>query len=279
MANLPVSDDALVEFGGEIKPLLILEGVDVDQMTKEITEAVARDALEDYLDRVPVPLTRFSRLPPPEKWFEHQGNPVYLTHLHRNSSTAASLMAPTGVAGKTCLTNNLSAARLKEFEGNWISIESINDGYETEDPPENIKPCGHCRRIPKTPMGLPILLKPQLCFSELLCFVCEGIYCNYRCAMAAAIRRDSRSALSPSPLEGDSRRLLRIMFDNQFPGASELIPAPDPLKLRQYGGELTDEEYDSGTFTYQRTQNVVSSRNPITTQQVHVLYDRDSIEV
>jgi len=69
------------------------------------------------------------------------------------------------------------------------------------------------------------------------------------------------------------------MYDTQYPDEGPLLPSPDLGLLCHNGGPLSDEEFDSGAHVYQRTQNMVSVKNPITTRHVQVLYDKIPISL
>jgi hypothetical protein len=101
-------------------------------------------------------------------------------------------------------------------------------------------PCWHCNRIPpkEKAVGIPIRMYDDHIHNLIIADI-EGNACNYSCAYSFLDEHESKSVF------GGRIIILKKIFEIAYPG-QVLIPAPHIRRLKRYGGELTDDEFDNG---------------------------------
>lgn len=120
--------------------------------------------------------------------------------------------------------------------GNQIS-KSVT--FVTEPEPGR---CWYCKRITKdeTRVGIPVRMRDDKLHCMMIVDI-EGRACHYSCAYSYLRDRDHLDIYSGRLI------ILRKIFELIFEGKEKLNPAPDFSLLKENGGDLTDEMFDSGT--------------------------------
>jgi len=108
--------------------------------------------------------------------------------------------------------------------------------------------CDWCKRKINKGFGVPIRMIKK---DDTYIIYCIGKCCGYRCAFSRwrykyYIDRNSRFC--------HGEQILKFLFFKQYNG-KELIEAPDPDLLKENGGSLTYEEFDS--HEYILTPNII----------------------
>ncbi len=108
----------------------------------------------------------------------------------------------------------------------------------TSDPPPGF--CWSCRRETGAGRtGIPVKMRDDK-FHHMIIIDIEGTACHYSCVyffLRIRSHYDIYSGRIP---------ILKKIFELSFPG-QELKASPDPILLKQYGGEMDDERFDSGS--------------------------------
>jgi len=105
--------------------------------------------------------------------------------------------------------------------------------------------CWHCKRWTKEGrVGIPIKMRDDKFHHEIIVDI-EGVACNYSCAYAFLNDRSYRDIYS------GRISILRKIYELLYPG-QDLKMAPDFSLLKENGGPLTDEAFDSGAKGYCR---------------------------
>lgn len=268
-----MASDGVLRAQDQAEPMLVLTGIrDLDELHNEVSKAIVEGEFDDFADEIRVPMRMPNSLPKPELWTEFQGDPVYMTQLPYPPRVSTTAMGAEDMPCKTSLYNDLHQPYIKSLSDYWIGTKNENDhilGHEgVGEYPGGIA-CRHCYRMPESPMGIPFAVKVQS-FNRVMTMFTRDVFCNFRCAFASTEKNNK--VLTLIPLTSDSRMLLKILYNAQYPMAGPLVPAPDPSLLKRYGGPLTDEEYDKGAVTYSRSCNTIPTHNPVT-QHFEALYD------
>jgi hypothetical protein len=101
--------------------------------------------------------------------------------------------------------------------------------------------CWYCKRWTKDGIrvGVPIKMKDDK-FHHMMIVDIEGCACNYSCAYSY-LKRECKNDIFTGRLT-----ILYKIFELIFQGKEKLVHAPDFSLLQENGGNLTDEEFDSG---------------------------------
>lgn len=181
---------------------------------------------------------------------------------------SAPIMAPT--YGKTM---HEATCVIKDRMDKSIIIYTSNvNNFETFTKSNGTMPkggrCDWCRRtFTQESQGIPIAYKEEealrlgengvLVSQNYYAFWDEGTYCTYRCVLADIIKFKEVGPQQRDQLYLNSESALRFRFSLQYPEAGPLKPAHDYRLLKENGGSLTDEEFDSDKYVYLRTSNVL----------------------
>ena len=110
--------------------------------------------------------------------------------------------------------------------------------------------CQYCKRGNlKKPIGLPIAMSKE---GEKITFHVTGSFCDFGCAFSHLKRRTGTSRLYRGPLFMNSEQMLNLLYYRVYPErvGETIKEKPDWDLLRDNGGPLTNEEFDSSSSEY-----------------------------
>lgn len=170
------------------------------------------------------------------------------------------------LTGKEIGTDSLSEVfRFKDKNNNNQTIYTTNhslykhvldiqNGKNTEIP---ILKCKYCKRGNlKKPIGLPMYMETSP--NDVAFFVTDS-FCDFGCAFSYLKRKLGESRIFKNPLYMNSEQLLYCFYYRvhpQFIGQT-IREKPDWELLRENGGSLTNEEFDSESVEYIPLPSVV----------------------
>ena len=104
---------------------------------------------------------------------------------------------------------------------------------------------------------------------EVSFFVIDA-FCDFGCAFSNLKRRTGESRMYRAPLYTNAEQLLYCMYYRMYPDrvGESIHEKPDWDLLRENGGPLTDEEFDSETSEYISVSSVVTL--PIKKQYIKI---------
>ena len=117
--------------------------------------------------------------------------------------------------------------------------------------------CKYCKRtILKSPIGLPISMEPE---GDKLLFSVIDSFCDFGCALSYLKRRLMESRLYKGPLYMNSEQMLYCMYYRMYPDriGQSICEKPDWDLLRENGGPLSNEEFDSNNSNYISIPSIV----------------------
>jgi len=126
-------------------------------------------------------------------------------------------------------------------------ITKKNEGKMSELP---ILKCKYCKRGSlKSPIGLPISMeidKDNVSFSVI------DSFCDFGCAFSYLKRKKTESRLYRGPIYANAEQLLYALYYRVYPDkfGENIKDKPDWEMLRENGGPLTNEEFDSESSEY-----------------------------
>lgn len=132
--------------------------------------------------------------------------------------------------------------------------------------------CKYCKRkITKAPIGLPVAMELSSnnnntntssnsnTNNQYVTFYVIDIFCDFGCAFTFLKRRNGESRIYRDTLYMNAEQMLYCMYYRMYPdkiGAS-IREKPDWELLRENGGLLNDEEFDSDTTDYVSVPSLV----------------------
>ena len=173
---------------------------------------------------------------------------------------------------------------IDEAKKDHICVMTMRDAIQNEKLPEKTDICCFwCRHSFTTrPIGCPLhyksmrlykkyyseITKNNYCLQQSICsnqientndqndenfftleispsnyYLVDGIFCSFNCCYAFILEQQ------PNPIYQQSEVLLKRMYYDLFPDFdTQLFPSPSWRLLKQYGGELTIEEYRKNLF-------------------------------
>lgn len=126
-------------------------------------------------------------------------------------------------------------------------ITKKNEGKVTEMP---ILKCKYCKRGSlKSPIGIPISMeidKSEVSFSVI------DAFCDFGCAFSYLKRKNGESRIYRGPIYANAEQLLYALYYRVYPDrfGKNIKEKPDWELLRENGGPLTNEEFDSENAEY-----------------------------
>jgi len=151
------------------------------------------------------------------------------------------------VIGKTVITTNHS---------NYKYFKDKNEkNYDIVKP---IQRCIHCKRVIKgEPVGIPLEMEYS---NKNIRFYTDGTYCNFGCAYADLKRQLNVSRVYKDPLYMDAETMLYTMYYRMHPSkvGTRIKEAPDWRLLKENGGPLTSEQFDSQSYQYMQVPTLVT---------------------
>lgn len=127
-------------------------------------------------------------------------------------------------------------------------IEALQNGKSVENP---ILRCKYCKRGNlKTPVGMPISM--SILANEEVVFHVIDTFCDFGCMFSCFKRKSGENRSYRSPLYMNTEQLIYTMYYRVYPDrvGQSIREKDDWDLLRENGGALTDEEFDSGTAEY-----------------------------
>jgi len=149
--------------------------------------------------------------------------------------------------------------QFKDRNNNYQTIFTTNHNLYQKEEENTIVKCKYCKRkILKNHLGLPIRVEKK---GEELIFHILDSFCDFGCAFSFLKRKNFESRLFKSSSYINSEQLLYFFFYSVFPEkeGEKIREKPDWDLLRENGGPLTDEEFDSGSIQFIPTPNVILS--------------------
>jgi len=110
--------------------------------------------------------------------------------------------------------------------------------------------CKYCKRkILKNPTGLPIAMEIE---NENISFSVIDSFCDFGCAFSNLKRRLGENRSYRGPLYENAEQLLYTLYYRVYPDkfGTKIKDKDDWDLLRENGGPLTDEEFDSEAYSY-----------------------------
>lgn len=150
--------------------------------------------------------------------------------------------------------------RFRDKSNNAQTILTTNHSfYEQKDGEmNNLIRCRYCmRNNMKDPVGIPISMNVDN--TGKATFVCIDPCCDFGCAFSHLKRITAQNKFYVGPMYMNAEQLLNCMYCRMHPDKrGEMIQAkPDFDLLRNNGGPLTDEEFDSGSAKYISMPNII----------------------
>jgi hypothetical protein len=113
--------------------------------------------------------------------------------------------------------------------------------------------CKYCKRGNlKKPIGLPISMIIDKKNPNLITFNVIDSFCDFGCAFSNLKRRTGESRMYRGPLYSNAEQLLHCFYYRVYPDriGKTIKEKPDWDLLRENGGPLTSEEFDSESSEY-----------------------------
>ena len=133
-----------------------------------------------------------------------------------------------------------------------MDSQSGNTKDTKENPP--ILKCKYCKRGGmRRPIGLPIKMEKKVKKGgEEITFHVVDSFCDFGCAFSYLKRRTTISRLYRGTLFANAEQLLHIFYYRVYPDriGESIREKPDWDLLRENGGPLTNEEFDSNNSEY-----------------------------
>ena len=110
--------------------------------------------------------------------------------------------------------------------------------------------CLYCRRkILKNPIGLPISMEIN---NEDISFSVVDNFCDFGCVFSYLKRKIGDSRMYRGPLYENAEQILYALYYRVYPDkkGENIKDKPDWDLLRENGGPLTNEEFDSDSYSY-----------------------------
>ena len=126
-------------------------------------------------------------------------------------------------------------------------VTKKNEGKILENP---ILKCKYCKRGNlKSPIGLPISMEID---NENVKFLVIDSFCDFGCTFSYLKRKNTESRLYRGPIYTNAEQLLYSLYYRVYPDrvGKNIKDKPDWELLRENGGPLTDEEFDSEKADY-----------------------------
>ena len=126
-------------------------------------------------------------------------------------------------------------------------INKTNQGNITDLP---ILKCKYCKRGSlKSPIGLPISMDIQ---NDKVTFTVIDAFCDFGCAFSYLKRKKNESRLYRGPIYANAEQILYFLYYRVYPDkvGENIKDKPDWELLRENGGPLTNEEFDSESSEY-----------------------------
>ena len=126
-------------------------------------------------------------------------------------------------------------------------VKNLQNGNNLEVP---ILRCKYCKRGNlKKPIGLPISMSKS---DQEVIFNVIDSFCDFGCAFSYLKRRNSESRLYRGPLYMNAEQLLYCLYYRVYPErvGKSIKEKPDWDLLRENGGPLNDDEFDSDSAIY-----------------------------
>ena len=133
-------------------------------------------------------------------------------------------------------------------------MDNLKDGQNSKENPPILK-CKYCKRGGmRRPIGLPIKMEKKMKKGgeEEITFHVVDSFCDFGCAFSYLKRRTTISRLYRGTLFANAEQLLHIFYYRVYPGriGESIREKPDWDLLRENGGPLTNEEFDSNASEY-----------------------------
>lgn len=151
--------------------------------------------------------------------------------------------------------SNNSQSILTTNHAFYTYMLNMQNGKSVDKP---ILKCKYCKRnITKTPIGLPVSM--ILKGSETH-FIVSDVFCDFGCAYSYVKRKNGENRYFKDSLYMNSEQLLYAMYYQMYPDRSgkSIKDKNDWELLRENGGPLTDEEFDSDAALYVSIPSVVT---------------------
>ena len=126
-------------------------------------------------------------------------------------------------------------------------ITKKSEGKISEMP---ILKCKYCKRGSlKSPIGLPISIEID---KEDVTFNVIDSFCDFGCAFSYLKRKKGESRIYRGPIYDNAEQILYALYYRVYPDrvGKDIKDKPDWDLLRENGGPLTDEEFDSEKANY-----------------------------
>ena len=135
-------------------------------------------------------------------------------------------------------------------------VQDTQSGKQLELP---ILRCKYCKRCNlKKPIGLPISM--TITENNEAIFNVIDSFCDFGCAFSYLKRRNSESRMFQGPLYMNSEQLLYCLYYRVYPErvGQYIRDKPDWDLLRENGGPLSSEEFDSNASEYIPIPSVIT---------------------
>ena len=144
--------------------------------------------------------------------------------------------------------------QFKDKNNNYQTIYTTNhtlyqQSLENCDKKPILK-CKYCKRGNLLqPVGLPISMETQ---EENIIFYTIDAFCDFGCAFSFLKRKNSESRLFRNSLYMNAEQMLYCFYYRVYPNkvGEKIKEKPDWDLLRENGGSLTNEEFDSDSVQY-----------------------------
>jgi len=152
--------------------------------------------------------------------------------------------------------------QFKDRNNNYQTIYTTNHSlykYVSENSTEiPILKCKYCKRDKlKNPIGLPIAMEIEK--NGNVIFYTIDVYCDFGCAFSFLKRKNSENRFYRNSLYMNAEQLLYCLFYRIYPDkiGKKIKSKVDWDLLRENGGSLTNEEFDSESFEYMPIPSVI----------------------
>lgn len=129
--------------------------------------------------------------------------------------------------------------------------------YSQEEGERPILHCKYCKRlVSKTPIGLPIKMERE---DDKVVFSVLDSFCDFGCCFSFLKRRVSENRAYKGSLYMNAEQILYCMYYRMHPDkmGTSILEKPDWDLLKENGGPLTDEEFDSDNVSYVSLPSIV----------------------
>lgn len=151
--------------------------------------------------------------------------------------------------------------QFKDKNNNYQTIYTTNHvSYKQFSEETNEKPiikCKYCKRGNlKNSVGLPIAIEKK---DGVIIYYIIDSFCDFGCAFSFLKRKNSESRLFRNSLYMNAEQMLYCFYYGVYPDkvGEKIKEKPDWDLLRENGGPLTNEEFDSDSTEYVHVPSII----------------------